>query len=180
MLLDHQFVDFPIFYLRIMSNPVKIESLLGMLTIKLTDDNFIKWSFQFSSVLRGYDLLDHFTGESVCPPKFVLTPELGVTTEISAAYKEWVKIDMALLSLLIATLSDDAIEHVVGCKNSHEAWIALQDRYMSVSSATVNHLKAELHTMQKGGDTIDKYLLKLKAIKDQLQAAGEKCLITIL
>ncbi|KAM2579887.1 hypothetical protein TB2_005263 [Malus domestica] len=92
-----------------MSNSVKIESLMGMLTIKLTDDNFIKWNFQFSSVLRGYDLFDHFTGESVCPPKFVLTPEVGVTTEISAAYKAWIKTDMALLSLLIAILSDDPI-----------------------------------------------------------------------
>ncbi|KAM2641902.1 hypothetical protein EV1_015932 [Malus domestica] len=157
-----------------MSTSVKIESLLGMLTIKLNDENFIKWSFQFCSVLRGYDLLDHFTGESVCPPKFVLIPDLGVTNEISITYKEWVKKDMALLSLLIATLSDDAIEHVVGCKTSYEAWTALQDRYMSVSKASVNHLKAELHTMQKGGDSIDKYLLRLKGIKDQLQAAGEK------
>ncbi|KAB2605268.1 hypothetical protein D8674_004985 [Pyrus ussuriensis x Pyrus communis] len=157
-----------------MANQVRIESLLGMLTIKLNDDNFIKWSYQFGSVLRGYDFFDHFTGDSVCPPKFVITSELGVTNEINAAYKEWVKIDMALLSLLLATLSDDAIEYVVGCKTSHEAWTALQDRYMSVSKASVNHLKAELHTMQKGGDTIDKYLLRLKTIKDQLQAAGEK------
>lgn len=67
---------------------VKIESLLGMLTIKLHDDNFIKWNFQFSSVLCGYDLLDYFTRESMCPPKFILTLELGVTTEISATYKE--------------------------------------------------------------------------------------------
>ncbi|KAB2595974.1 keratin [Pyrus ussuriensis x Pyrus communis] len=147
-----------------MSDSVKIENLLGMLTIKLTDENFIKWNFQFTSVLRGYDLFDHFTGESVCPPKFVLTPEMGVTTEISVVYKAWIKTDMALLSLLIATLSDDAIEHVV----------ALKDRYLSVSSASVNHLKAELYTLQKGGDTIDKYFLRLKGIKDQLQAAGEK------
>lgn len=68
-----------------MANQVRIESLLGMLTIKLNDDNFIKWSFQFGSVFRGYDLFDHFTGDSVCPPKFILTPELGVTNEINAA-----------------------------------------------------------------------------------------------
>ncbi|KAM2087629.1 hypothetical protein EV1_031471 [Malus domestica] len=149
-----------------MVNQVKIEGLLGMLTIKLNDDNFLKWSFQFSSVLRGYDLLDHFTGDSLCPPKFVLTPELGVTIEVNVAYKDWVKIDMTLLSLLIATLSDDAIEHLVGCKTSHEAWIALHDRYMFVSKASVNHLKVELYTMQKKRDTIDKYLLRLKALED--------------
>lgn len=31
---------------------VKIEGLLGMLTVKLADDNFVKWSYQFQSVLR--------------------------------------------------------------------------------------------------------------------------------
>ncbi|XP_050138269.1 uncharacterized protein LOC126614663 isoform X2 [Malus sylvestris] len=157
-----------------MPDSVKLENLLGMLTIKLNDDNFIKWNFQFCYVLRGYDLFDHFTGESVCPPKFLITPELGVTNEISTAYKAWVQTDMALLSLLIATLSDDAMEYVVGCKTTHEAWTALQDRYMFVSSATVNHLKAELHTIQKGSDNVDKFLLRLKTIKDKLIAAGEK------
>ncbi|TQD81441.1 hypothetical protein C1H46_033026 [Malus baccata] len=81
---------------------------------------------------------------------------------------------MPLLSLLIATLSDDAIEHVVGCKTSHEVWTALQNRYMSISSASVNHLKAELHIIQKGGDNVDKYLLRMKVIRDKLTAAGEK------
>lgn len=129
-----------------MSESVKLENLLGMLTIKLNDDNFIKWNFQFCSVLRGYDLFDHFTGESVCPPKYVLNSEMAVTQEISTTYKTWVKTDMALLSLLIATLNDDAIKHV-GCKTSYEAWTTFQDRYMFVSSASVNHLKAELHTI---------------------------------
>lgn len=63
---------------------------------------------------------------------------------------------MDLLSLLLTTVSDDAIEHVVGCKTAHDACIALQDKYMSVSSANVNHLKAMLHTIQRGGDTADK------------------------
>ena len=124
--------------------------------------------------LCGYDLFDHFTRDSVCPPKYVLTLELGVTNGVNIAYRNWVKTDMALLSLLIATLSDDAMEHVVGCKTSHEAWIALQDRYMVVARASINHLKAELHTIQKGGDSVDKYLLRLKVIKDKLLVAGEK------
>nr|XP_017185902.2 uncharacterized protein LOC108172629 [Malus domestica] len=153
---------------------VRIESLLGMLTVKLQDDNFVKLNYQFQSVLRGYDFFEFFTGESPCPPKFVVNTENGVTTEITAAYKSWVQKDMALLSLLIATLSDDAMEYVIGCKTSHEAWINLQDRYASVSRARINQLKIEFHTIQKGSDSIDKYLLRLKAIRDQLVSAGER------
>ncbi|XP_050141048.1 uncharacterized protein LOC126616999 [Malus sylvestris] len=81
---------------------------------------------------------------------------------------------MALLSLLIATLSDDAMKHVIGCKTSQEAWNALQDRYASASVSRINQLKTKFHTAQKGEDSIDKFLLKLKAIKDQLISAGER------
>jgi len=68
--------------------------------------------------------------------------------------------------LLIATLSDEAIEYVVGCKTANEAWMNLSDRYASVSRARVNQLKIELYTVHKGGDSIEKYLLKLKHIRD--------------
>ena len=49
----------------------KVEGVLGMLTIKLRDDNFAKWAFQFQSVIRGYKSFGHFDGTIVCPPKFV-------------------------------------------------------------------------------------------------------------
>nr|XP_028948143.1 uncharacterized protein LOC114820946 [Malus domestica] len=115
-----------------------------------------------------------FTGDNPCPPKYVIHTETGVTREITTAYKNWVKKDMALLSLLIATLFDDAMEHVIGCKTSQEAWTALQDHYASVSVSRINQLKIEFHTAHKGGDSIDKFLLKLKAIRDQLISAGER------
>ncbi|XP_070668232.1 uncharacterized protein [Malus domestica] len=57
-------------------------------------------------------------------------------------------------------IEDDAMEHVVGCKTSHEAWKCLQERFASVS--------------MKGGESIDKFLMRLKGIRDQLLSAGEK------
>ncbi|KAB2614976.1 S2-RNase [Pyrus ussuriensis x Pyrus communis] len=143
-------------------SPLKIEGLLGMLTIRLQDDNFAKWSFQFRSVLEGCDLFDYFDGTNVCPPKYVVSLESGVTSEITAAYREWIKADKALLSLLIATLGDEAIEYIT----------QLTDIYATVSRARINY-KIELHTIKKGTDSIEKYLLRLKRLKDQLLAAGE-------
>ncbi|KAM1240520.1 hypothetical protein ACFX2I_046068 [Malus domestica] len=70
---------------------VKIEELLGMLTVKLQDDNFVKWSFQFQSVLRAYDLFDHFTSEALCPPRYVIDTETRVTKEVIVAYNDWGK-----------------------------------------------------------------------------------------
>lgn len=112
-----------------MTSPVvKIEGLLGMLTMRLQDDNFAKWVFQFWYVLEGYDLFDYFDGTNVCPPKYVISLEEWVTKEITEAYREWVKTYKALLSLLIATLGDEAIEYVVGSKAASKAWASLIDK----------------------------------------------------
>lgn len=74
--------------------------------------------------------------------------------------------DMTLLSLLLGTLSDEAIEYVLGCKIAFEAWSNLMDRCAYVSKSKVNNLKTELHRIQKGSDLINKHLLKLKSIED--------------
>ncbi|KAM1116116.1 hypothetical protein ACFX19_006778 [Malus domestica] len=132
------------------SSGVKIEGLLGMLTIKLTDKNFSKWVFQFKSVLKGYKFFDHFDGTAVCPPKFVIDTTSRVTNVLTEAFLEWESIDLALLSLLIATLSDEPIEHVLGCKTAHEAWSNLQDRYASISKARVTTLKKKISNNSKG------------------------------
>lgn len=66
-----------------------------------------------------------------------------MTKELTAAYQEWVQIDMALLSLLIATLTDYAIDHVLGCKTAHEALSIFQDIFAIVSKSRINMLKTE-------------------------------------
>lgn len=73
----------------------------------------------------------------------------------------------------MVTLTDEAIEYVIGCMTAHEAWTNLVDRYAYVSKSKVNHLQTELHTIKKGTDSINKYLLKLKGIIEQLTATGE-------
>ncbi|CAN6679963.1 unnamed protein product [Malus baccata var. baccata] len=45
---------------------------------------------------------------------------------------------------------------------------------MNCVMSKINQLKTEFHTAKKGGDSIDKFMLKLKAIRDQLISAGER------
>ena len=103
------------------SSSVKIDGLLSMVTIRLSDNNFLKWSFQLESVLQGYELFGYFDGSIVQPPKYAIVDEEGVTSQVTAGYKEWLKTDKALLSLLIATLTDEALEYVIGTKTAREA-----------------------------------------------------------
>ncbi|CAL2249142.1 unnamed protein product [Prunus armeniaca] len=94
---------------------------LGLITIRLKDDNFLKWRYQLESVLDGYDLFGHFEGSNIALPKFAILDKECVTSKLTAAYKDWVQVDKALISLLIATLFDDALKYVIGCKTTHDA-----------------------------------------------------------
>lgn len=89
-------------------------------------------------------MFGHFDGTTVCPSKYVVSVEAWGTKEILVAFMDWESTDMALLSLLLATLTDEAVEYVLGCRTTHEAWTNLVDRYASVSKTGVNHLKIEL------------------------------------
>ncbi|KAM5556359.1 hypothetical protein ABKV19_023985 [Rosa sericea] len=149
-----------------------VNSLLSMITVRLSENNFVKWSFQFQSVLEGNDLFGFFDGTYPCPPRLALTEDGTVTNEITQAYKQWKKTDEALLGLLMATLDDDIMEIIVGSCSSREAWLALQERFSTVSRANIIQLKTDLQTIKKGADSIDKYLLRIKHVRDQLQSVG--------
>lgn len=108
------------------------------------------------AVLKGHKLFGHFNGATVCQPKFIIHSDNRVTKEITEAFIEWESTDMAWLGLILAKLFDEAMEYVIGCRTANEAWSNLVERYASVSKSRVNHLKTELHTIQKRSDTIDK------------------------
>ncbi|CAL8114133.1 unnamed protein product [Prunus armeniaca] len=102
---------------------IKIEGLPGLITIRLSDANFMKWRFQIESVLQGFDLFGYLDGFIVPLPKFALLATRGVSSQITIAYQEWLKTDTALLGLLLATLSDEVIDYVIGTKTAREAWL---------------------------------------------------------
>lgn len=136
-----------------------VHSLLSMITVRLDELNFITWSFQLESLLEGSDL-------------FVFTEEHGITTTLTQAYKDWKKTDRGLISLIIATLSPEAMDYVVGCKSSMQAWSKLKQRYASVSRSNVMQLKTDFQTIQKGSDSIEKFLLRISKASDQLKSLG--------
>lgn len=113
-------------------------------------------------------MFDHFDGTSLCPPKFVIHIDTGVTKDITLAFQEWETIDLALLSLLLAILSDDAIEHVLGCRTAHEAWSTFENRYVTMSKCQINMLRLSFRPYKKGP-----ILLTSIFLRDQLIAAWE-------
>ena len=61
---------------------------------------------------------------------------------------------------------------VVGINNASEVWNTLEQRFASTSRANILNLKIELHNIKKGTDTINGFLQRIKAARDQLLAIG--------
>ncbi|CAL8075583.1 unnamed protein product [Prunus armeniaca] len=73
-------------------------------------------------ILPHIDLFGHFDGSVVPLPKFAIVDEEENTSKLTDAYKA-IEFAKALLSLLIASLSHEAIEYVIGSKTAREAWL---------------------------------------------------------
>ncbi|XP_061993907.1 uncharacterized protein LOC133711838 [Rosa rugosa] len=129
-------------------------------------------AIMFESTLAGNGLFGYYDGTELAPPRYALTTEGEVTSEETAAYKDWKQTDMTLLSLLMATLNEDIVDVIIGCKTSRKAWLALQERFSAVSRVSIMQLKTELQTLRKGGESIEKYLQSVKSARDQLLSVG--------
>lgn len=68
----------------------------------------------------------------------------------------------------MATLDEDIVDVIIGCKTSRQAWLALQERLCTMSRVNIMQLKTELQTIGKGGECIEKYLQRVKSARDQL------------
>ncbi|KAL6205638.1 hypothetical protein ACLB2K_022895 [Fragaria x ananassa] len=64
--------------------------------------------------------------------------------------------DSVVVSLLAATLSNDALYFIFGSKSSKEIWCRLKEKCVDTSRDNIMKLKTSLYNIQKGSDSIDK------------------------
>ncbi|PRQ48623.1 hypothetical protein RchiOBHm_Chr2g0112811 [Rosa chinensis] len=124
------------------------------------------------SMLVGCDLMRYIDGSIPCPSRYKVAQEAGITPELTQEYKDWRKHDSAVMALLAGTLSSSALSFIVGSKISKEVWYSLEDRYAKLSKFKAFELKTSMQKIQKGNDSIDKYMERFKTVRDQLFIAG--------
>ncbi|KAL6204284.1 hypothetical protein ACLB2K_021552 [Fragaria x ananassa] len=116
--------------------------------------------------------MGYVDGSFPCPLEYKTLEENGVASEIEHEYMSWVQNDCAVMSILAATLSNDALSFVIGRKSSKEIWCRLKEKYVDDSWYNIAKLKTSLDNIQKGSDSIDMYLLRVKSFCDQLAVMG--------
>uniref|UniRef100_A0A2N9HI66 Uncharacterized protein n=1 Tax=Fagus sylvatica TaxID=28930 RepID=A0A2N9HI66_FAGSY len=80
--------------------------------------------------------------------------------------------DQLVLSLLLASLTEEALSVVVGLTSSHAVWSTLETTFSHRSKSRELRLKDELQHMKKDARTVVEYSHEFKSVCDQLAAMG--------
>ena len=150
------------------SHLLPFNTLIHMITIKLSSSNYLLWKSQLLPLLESRDLLAYVDGTLVPPPRF----EPETSTTLSTKYLAWKAANQRLLCLLLSSLTEEAIAVVVGLSTAREVWLALENTFSHHSKARELRLKDDLQLMKRGTKPVAEYARTFKTLCDQLHAIG--------
>ncbi|KAG6735682.1 hypothetical protein POTOM_061670 [Populus tomentosa] len=137
------------------------------LPVKLDRTNYILWRSQVDNVVFANGFEDFTEGSSICPEK-ELSP--GVLNPVFIA---WRRQDRTILSWIYSSLTLAIMAQIIGHNSSHCVWKALEKTFSSSSRARIMQLRLELQSTKKGSMTMIDYIMKVKAVVDNLATIGE-------
>nr|TKR98393.1 hypothetical protein D5086_0000203370 [Populus alba] len=147
-----------------------LNTMVHMLTIKLTSSNYLLWRNQFVPLLTSQELFGFLDG-TIIAPSLMVTDSNGVTNP-NPSYSSWLHTDQMLLSLLYYSLTEESMSEVLGLQHSYEAWQVLEASFSNRSKTRELQLKDELQLMQRGSRSIAEFSRLFKGLCDQLAAIG--------
>ncbi|WVZ90565.1 hypothetical protein U9M48_036856 [Paspalum notatum var. saurae] len=144
---------------------------------KLTRQNHAVWAPQVLTAIRGARLEGHITGKTAAPDAEIESkPSKDGDDAVKVpnpAYEEWFATDQQVLGFLYGSLSKEVMPQVATAKTAAQAWSTLQTMFASQVRARVINARLALTTTQKGTTSVSEYFAKMKALGDQMAAAGK-------
>ncbi|VFQ75211.1 unnamed protein product [Cuscuta campestris] len=154
-----------------------LRNLHSLVPTKLEDNNFPSWSSTVKATLLAHRLLGYVDGSEAAPPPTILdekaATDKGLVMKANPAYDCWTVIDAQLRASLLALLSPAIQNLVYHCNTAGKIWSHLHQRYNSLSRTHIFQLKEQLHNLQKGQSSMQKYLDEVLHIVNSLALARE-------
>lgn len=135
---------------------------------KLSSTNYITWSAQIKSLLRGYDLLKHIEPTTVPPP--MTNPG---SDEPNPDYINWQRQDSLLYSSLMGSIEVANQPLIATATTTLEAWTLLASTYAKPTRGHIKQLRNQLKQSVKGTKSIDEYMQQIKVKADSLALLGD-------
>ncbi|XP_010495533.1 PREDICTED: uncharacterized protein LOC104772640 [Camelina sativa] len=156
------------------SSPLCISQVV---TLKLSESNYLLWKTQFKSFLSPQMLLRYVNGSITrhAATRPATTRPAGVegpSEEPNPEFVKWVRNDQLVMAWIFGSLMEPALRAVYGMQSVYEVWNALAKKLNRVSTTRKFELQNRLRDCLKIGRTMEEYLSELKQIYDQLDSIG--------
>ena len=155
-----------------------IKNLHSLTPEKLNDSNFPSWFTTASANLSAHRLMAYVDGTMDVPPATITVAAdreaaaaAATVVTINPDHEKWSVVDAQLRACLLAIISPSVQNHLHGLTSAAAIWNHLQLRYNSLSRTHIFQLKEQLHGVQKGSDSMQKYLDSVVTIVAALDRA---------
>ncbi|KAK1669758.1 hypothetical protein QYE76_057917 [Lolium multiflorum] len=142
---------------------------------KLTRDNFLLWETQVLPAIRGARLMGFLDGTNKAPADKITVDDSdgkGRTEVSNPEYENWVQTYQQVLHYLLASLSKEILVSCIGMRTASAVWLAIKTMFAAKSRTRIANLRVQLANTKKEGKTTAQYFAAVKAITDELAAAG--------
>ncbi|GKV27558.1 hypothetical protein SLEP1_g36720 [Rubroshorea leprosula] len=139
--------------------------MASLVSVKLSNTNFLLWKSQVFPLIRSAQLLHHLEKEA---PAMNLTEDGN--KESNPDYEIWLNNDGLLMSWLLGTMNEEALSLVVGCDTANQIWRCLEEHYLVSSKEQELYLKGQLVTKREDNESLEDFIRKFKGVCDRLAA----------
>ncbi|CAO2175838.1 unnamed protein product [Urochloa humidicola] len=141
---------------------------------KLNKSNLTLWKLQVLPAIRGAQLEGFLDGTEVPPPKQIVdTINSKDVKRVNPEYSRWVSLDQQVLGYLLTTITRDVMMQVAGSRTSTELWAAVEEIFSLQNRARAMNTHITLATLKKGNLSTHEYVGRMKALADEMAAAGK-------
>jgi hypothetical protein len=122
------------------SSTLSFNTVAHMVTIKLSSTNFLLWRSQVVPLLQCQKLYGYVDGS---------TPMPSAATDL-AAHNIWKQFDQLVMSLLLFSLTEEALSITIDFTTSRDVWNSLETTFSQKSKVRELQIKDELHLIKRG------------------------------
>jgi hypothetical protein len=142
------------------------------ITLKLNSDNYNLWKFLVKNFLEGHNLFGYVDGSNPPPPPKQVLTATSATVD-NPEYQSWYHQDKQVLSIIVSTLTEEILPHVLTLSSSREVWLTLETLFSAHSQAHIMQIRSQLTNLKKGSQKIAKYFRKAQNLAHALVAANQ-------
>ncbi|KAL0918303.1 hypothetical protein M5K25_010303 [Dendrobium thyrsiflorum] len=146
-----------------------VANLHHLVPIQLSQENYAIWRSHILKIFQANGFLSFLDSSS--PPLLSDSTIFDPSTHQQRSI-QWTLTDQNLSAAMCSTISQAVLPYVLNLNSTAAIWAALQTRFQSTNRSKVIQLKNELHSVSLKNGSMMQYLSDIKAIVDQIAAAG--------